>query len=104
MSFKLILAGACAFCVATPALASANPFASEKVRVATGDLDLTTSAGRERLNERISRAAVDVCGRSVNHHGPAMVRKASVCRAEVETQVREQVALRLQSAKVAAAD
>ncbi len=66
-----LIAAAFAVCAFTPSLAQD----ARSVRVATHDLDLTTSKGQRQLELRISRAATQLC-ETVNPRFDAGVRVA----------------------------
>ena len=104
MPTKMIWAGAVALALGSSASALANPFASDTVDVRTSDLDLSSARDMARLDARIARAATNVCGRSVNHLGAAVATKAAHCRAEVVSQIQEQVAGLRQAKTLASAD
>ena len=75
---------------AAPAIAQ-EPAASETniSRVQTYDLDLGSEAGRRKLEQRLARAAREVCGTAsdVDVEGKNEVRK---CRVETLAKAREQ--------------
>ena len=60
---KLFIATLLAFTV-TPALAEPAPIAVSTVQ--TADLDLSNAAGQRALDQRIARAAFEVCGTASN--------------------------------------
>lgn len=66
---------------ATGAAAPAFAQAPRAKIVKTGDLDLSTDAGVERLNSRLRRASVAVCGVSTARDLNEIAR-AKTCRAE----------------------
>jgi UrcA family protein len=80
---------------ASPLLAAPAPTQNVSI-VHTGDLDLSSKAGREALDHRLVNAAIEVCGAASDADlaGKNIVR---VCRADVIAKARtegEQVASR----------
>jgi UrcA family protein len=86
----LIIAGSAlataAVIKAAPALAEPNSAENVNI-VATADLDLSTEAGRQRLDHRLVIAARDVCGEAldVDVAGENQVRQ---CRSNVLAEAR----------------
>lgn len=79
----LVLAGT-ALATALTVAAASPAAASSSVRVAYGDLDLGSAAGRAMLDQRLRRAAGDVCD-NVAVEGLAM---AAACRREALVEAR----------------
>jgi len=71
-----------------PALAEPQPAANISV-VETGDLDLTTAAGRQALDHRLVVAAREVCG-TASDVDLVGQNKARECRADVLASARTQ--------------
>ena len=76
---SLLAAGTALTAAAGPALAA--PAAAETRIVSSADLDLTSAAGRARLDRRIQAAVRDVCGRAAptDLNG---IHEVQLCRAE----------------------
>ena len=88
---KTLLAALCAAAVLLPAAASANPFASEARTIRTDDLDLSKLADQRRLENRLSEAATDVCGRGMDLIHNALKDQARQCHDEVVAENRARV-------------
>lgn len=73
---------------AVPALAEPVPAQNVSI-VQTGDLDLTTKAGRQALDHRLVIAAYDVCGTAADADLVGK-NKARECRADVLAGARAQ--------------
>jgi len=88
---------------AVPALAEPTPAQNVSI-VQTGDLDLTTEAGRQALDHRLVVAAREVCG-TASDVDLVGQNQARACRAEVLASARshsEQLAAHSSSIQLAA--
>ncbi len=88
---------------AVPALAAPAPAQNVSI-VQTGDLDLTTNAGRQALDHRLVTAAYEVCG-TASDVDLVGQNKARECRADVLASARaqgSQLALRSGPIQIAA--
>ncbi|MGZ8349299.1 MAG: UrcA family protein [Allosphingosinicella sp.] len=87
--FKSSIAIAAAILTASSTAALALPHYSPTRTVSYADLDLSTAAGRERLDRRIAAAVRDVCGKPslVDLSGYSEMR---ACRTETLAQVNNQ--------------
>ena len=89
---------------AVPAFAEPVPAQNVSI-VQTGDLDLTTKAGRQALDHRLVTAAYEVCG-GASDADLVGKNKASECRKDVLAEARAasaQLASRGSSIRIAAA-
>ena len=89
--FKNSLMLALAAAVAVPAHAASTDSASVAVRYS--DLDLATEQGQKTLEERLDRAARQVCGLDERATGTRIAgREATACYRQAKEQLARQVA------------
>ncbi len=86
---------ATAMLVVPAGAAIANPFAKSESAVRYTDLDLSTAAGRQRLDVRLDQAAADVCGRGFDRIHPTLAQQAATCRHDVAAETREKITQRI---------
>ena len=75
---------------ATAMLAVASAASAQETRIAYGDLDLTTAAGAQTLDQRISAAAAAMC-RDVRAADSRLSRRNNRCEADARSQIRSQL-------------
>ena len=78
---------------ATPALAAAGPAAGNTMNVSLAGIDLDTPEGQEMLDQRIDRAARDVCNLDRVRTGTRIRSRASIdCYEKAKASAKQQVA------------
>jgi len=82
----------CALVVASPAIASDNPFAKDRVVISYEDLNLNTADGQRSLDKRLDRAAAAVCGDGMARIHLSLEARSRACRGEVIASYRAQIA------------
>ena len=75
---------------ATAMLAVASAASAQDTRIAYGDLDLSTAAGAQALDQRISTAAADMC-RDARATDSRLSRRNNRCEANARSQIREKL-------------
>lgn len=82
--------------IAAAVLATASAASAQEARIAYGDLDLSTTAGAEQLDQRIDAAATAVC-RNVRAADSRLQRRGS-CEASARLEIRRQLPREAQAA------
>jgi UrcA family protein len=80
-----------------------NPFGKASATFSLKGVDLATANGQQRLAVRVDQAARAVCGENLATVHLDLEARARACRADVATQVRDQIEARVASASPAPA-
>src|SRR5690606_15613562 len=86
--------GACALAISVPAAAE-NSFAKDEAVLQLDGLDLSTTAGQQRLAIRMDAAAREVCGDRVASLHLVAANTARECRTAVLEDIRQQIETRV---------
>lgn len=87
MKIIATIAAAAGLAIAAPAIAG------ESITVEYKDLDLTTKAGQQTLDNRLDSAAKQVCGMNEQRTGTRIAsRSARECYDSAKTQLNDQIA------------
>lgn len=82
--------------VVAAVLATASAASAQETRIAYGDLDLSTAAGAQQLDQRVEAAASNVC-RNVRAADSRLRRRGS-CEASARQEIRRQLPREAQEA------
>ena len=75
---------------ATAMLAVASAASAQETRIAYGDLDLSTAAGAQTLDQRVNTAAANLC-RNLRTADSRLNRRNNRCEADTRQQIRSQL-------------